>query len=144
VIANAGRTYCTVWGDILTGLAITKGIAGTVIDGCCRDVDEISAMDYSVWSLGSYMKSGKNRVRMAAAQVPVELCGTRVWPGDLICADGAGVLVVPARRAAEVAANAERIAEIETLIRAELDSGMPLAQARLRHGYNRAALRAAS
>jgi regulator of RNase E activity RraA len=54
---------------------------------------------YSVWALGPFMRSGKNRVRMAAAQVPVVL-GTgedavTVRPGDLVCADGSGVVTVP-------------------------------------------------
>lgn len=141
VIANAGRTYCTVWGDILAAVAVTKGIAGTVIDGCCRDVDEIREIGYSVWSRAGYMKSGKNRVRLAATQLPVEIGGTTVCPGDLICADGAGALAVPAARVAEVTEQAEQIAAIETLVRADLAAGVPLAQARAQRGYNNAALR---
>jgi regulator of RNase E activity RraA len=140
VIANAGRTHCTVWGDILTGLALARGVAGTVLDGCCRDVDDIRALGYSVWSRGGYMKSGKNRVRLAAVQQPVEIAGTTVRPGDIICADGSGALAVPAERAAEVCGKAAEITRMERAIRADLDAGVALAAARQRHGYHAAAL----
>ncbi|WP_214103829.1 RraA family protein [Acrocarpospora catenulata] len=140
VIANEGRTHCTVWGDILTGVALARGIAGTVIDGCCRDVDDTRELGYSVWSLGGYMKSGKNRVRLAEVQVPVVVGGVLIRPGDVVCGDGSGVVVVPAELAADVADRVERIAAMEALVRADLDEGVPLAEARRRRGYNAAAL----
>jgi regulator of RNase E activity RraA len=140
VIANAGRTHCTVWGDILAEVALTRGIVGTVIDGCCRDLDEIRELDYPLWSLGAYMKSGKNRVRLAAVQEPVTVGGSIVRPGDIICGDGAGVLSVPAERVIDVAAQVTRIVGMEQRVRADLDRGVPLCEARRRHGYNAAAL----
>lgn len=141
VIANAGRRDCTVFGDILAEVALCRGIPGTVIDGCNRDVDDIRRLDYSVWSLGSYMKSGKNRARLTAVDVPVEVCGTTVSPGDLVVADGSGVVVVPAAQIAVAAERAEWILEVEGHIRADLDRGVPLRESRRRHGYHRAALR---
>ncbi|SDC96877.1 RraA family protein [Actinokineospora iranica] len=143
VLANAGRTHCTVWGDILSEVALRRGVAGTVIDGLCRDLGDIQALDYPLWSLGSYMKSGKNRVRMIAAQRPVTVCGTVVAPGDVVCADAAGAVVVPAAAAERVAAEADRIAVMEAAVRADAAKGMPLREARRRHGYNRAALSSA-
>jgi len=140
VVANGGRTYCTVWGDILAEVAQRTGVAGTVIDGCCRDLGEIRALGYPVWSLGSYMKSGKNRVRLAALQETVELAGAVVQPGDLICADDAGVLAVPAALAARVAEQVERVAAMESKVREDIARGVPLRESRRRHGYNMAAL----
>ena len=61
VIDNAGRNYCTVWGDIMTYTAKTKGIAGTLIDGVCRDVDGIKKVDYAIYTKGKYMVTGKER-----------------------------------------------------------------------------------
>jgi regulator of RNase E activity RraA len=140
VIANGGRTYCTVWGDILAEVALHRGVAGTVIDGCCRDVDDIRGLGYSLWSVGTYMKSGKNRVRLVAVQQPVTLSGTRVEPGDVVCADGAGVVVVPAGIAARVAEGVRRTTDMEALVRADVARGVPLAAARAAHGYNAVAL----
>src|SRR5690625_3776530 len=55
VLDNEGRTDCTVWGDILTYLAVKKDIAGTVINGVCRDVDNIRELGYPMFSKGHYM-----------------------------------------------------------------------------------------
>lgn len=139
VVANAGRQHCTVWGDILTEVAQRRGVVGTVIDGCCRDLGEIRALDYPLWSVGSYMKSGKNRVRLVAVQQPVEVAGTRVEPGDLVCADDAGVLVVPAALAERAAELVLEVIDVETRVRADAAAGLPLREARRRHGYNRPA-----
>ncbi|HZB33775.1 MAG TPA: RraA family protein [Streptosporangiaceae bacterium] len=140
VIANAGRTHCTVWGDILSEVANRRGVVGTVIDGCCRDLGEIRALDYPVWSLGSYMKSGKNRVRLVAVAEPIDVCGTTVHPGDLVCADDAGVVIVPDRLVKETAANVAKVVTMEAGVRADIARGVPLREARRRHGYNLAPL----
>ncbi|MFI6444904.1 RraA family protein [Kitasatospora sp. NPDC050543] len=141
VIANAGRLHCTVWGGLLSRFAAGRGLAGTVIDGVCRDLDESAACGYPLWARGGYMKSGKNRVRLAAVQVPVEVCGTTVHPGDLVCADASGVVVVPSAVAADVAATAEQITVMEEQVLTMMLAGVPLREARSRAGYNKVAFR---
>lgn len=140
-LANDGRTWCTVWGDILSALAQSRGIAGTVIDGACRDATEIMALDYPMFSLTAYMKSGKNRVRMVATQVPVTIGGTHVEPGDWLVGDNSGVVAVPAARRAEVAGLVREVEAMEARVIADVRAGIPLAEARRRHGYNRFALK---
>jgi regulator of RNase E activity RraA len=139
VLGNAGR-HCTVWGDILGRVALGRSLAGTVIDGYCRDVDGLRELGYSVWARGGFMRSGKNRVRMAAVQVPMAIGdgpeAVTVHPGDAVCADGSGVVVVPAAAAGEIAERVARIAAMEALVLAEVTSGVPLREARARHGYN--------
>ncbi|QNP68342.1 RraA family protein [Streptomyces roseirectus] len=136
VVANDGRTGCTVWGDLLTAAALRREIAGTVIDGVCRDVGAIRASGYPLWSLGTYMKSGKHRVRLAATQEPVVLRGVRIAPGDVLVGDDAGTLVVPAALAGPVAEKARLVTRAEDAIRADIAAGMPLAEARRRHRYD--------
>ena len=68
VIDNAGRTDVTVWGGIMTEAAAARGIAGTVINGACRDVGTSLAHNYPLFSRGRYMRTGKDRVRLAAAE----------------------------------------------------------------------------
>jgi regulator of RNase E activity RraA len=89
------------------------------------------------------MKSGKNRVRMRSVGEPVQMGGTRVDMGDVVCADDSGVVVVPRRHLDEVAEGVRQVAEMERRIRADLASGMSLQKARGRHGYDRTALRRA-
>jgi len=147
VVLAAGAADCTVWGDILSEAATRKGIAGTVIDGLCRDLDGTRDLGYSMWARGAFMRSGKNRIRMTATQQPVVFGrgaeAMTISPGDIVCADGSGVTVVPAGRLAEIAGHAERIGRMEDLVVADLRAGVPLREARARHGYNRMALRVA-
>jgi 4-hydroxy-4-methyl-2-oxoglutarate aldolase len=136
VIDNRGRTDCTVWGNILTEVAKVRGIEGTVIDGVNRDVAESSAIGYPIWSRRGHMRTGKDRVMLQAANVPVCLGTVRVEPGDVIHADGNGVVVVPLARALEVLATAEAIEHKESAILAEVRKGATLNEARASHGYH--------
>lgn len=135
VLDNRGRTDCTVWGDILTEAARQRGLAGTVIDGVNRDVDESRASGYPIWSRASHMRTGKDRVMLEAVNVPVCLSRVRVEPGDVIAADDSGVLVVPLSRVEDVLRVAEEIEAKEQRILGEIRAGMDLAEARRRHGY---------
>lgn len=147
VIANEGR-HCTVWGDILAEVAVAKGVAGTVIDGYCRDIDGIRDIGYSMWARGTFMRSGKNRVRMVATQEPVTVGADgdqiTVRPGDLVAADGSGVVVVPANLVDEVVDTVSRVAAMEQLVLADVRAGKPLRVARAEHGYNDVARRIAA
>ena len=62
VLDNGGRDNATVWGDILTEIAHRRGIAGTVIDGICRDVALCLELGYPVFSVDHWMRTGKDRV----------------------------------------------------------------------------------
>lgn len=136
VLANAGRTDCTVWGDIMTQYAGSRGIAATVIDGVCRDVSKALGDGYPMFSKGRYMRTGKDRVQVASVNQPVAISGARVCSRDIVVADANGVLVVPRARVEEVARTARQIEEVESQIRAQLDAGKTLKQAREALGYH--------
>ncbi|MEY9335560.1 regulator of RNase E activity RraA [Pseudomonas protegens] len=136
VIDNGGRSDCTVWGDIMTQYAGRKGIAATVIDGVCRDVGKALGDGYPVFSKGRYMRTGKDRVQVQALNQPISIGGARVCPRDIVVADANGVVVVPREHAREVAACARRIETVEADIRALLDQGQTLKQARETLGYH--------
>ena len=136
VLANAGRTDCTVWGDIMTQYAGSRGIAATVIDGVCRDVSKALGDGYPIFSKGRYMRAGKDRVQVAAVNQPVAISGARVCARDIVVADANGVLVVPRARAEEVALTARQIEAVESQIRAQLEAGKTLKQAREALGYH--------
>lgn len=136
VIDNDGRVDCTVWGDILTQYAVTNKFAGTVIDGVCRDVMKAIGERYPMFSRGRFMRTGKDRVEMAAVGIPVTIGDVRVRPGDAVIADANGVVIVPKERAQEVAAVARQIEDTEALIRKEIQQGATLKQAREKLGYH--------
>jgi 4-hydroxy-4-methyl-2-oxoglutarate aldolase len=141
VLDNDGRTTCTVWGDILTVCAQRRGVAGTVIHGACRDSGGIRELNYPLYSLTSYMKSGKNRVRMVARNVPVTVGKTVIHPGDLLLGDDDGVLAIPAALAERAIDTALRVEEMEGQVLREVKAGMSLQAARQAHGYDRYAFR---
>jgi regulator of RNase E activity RraA len=136
VIDNAGRTDCTVWGGIMTRTAAARGIAGTVIHGTCRDVPSILDVGYPMWSTARFMRTGKDRVQLAAVQVPLLVDGVTIRPGDWVCADDDGVVIVPTDRLDAVIEIAQRIEATEEAITAAALAGSTLTEARSTHGYH--------
>jgi regulator of RNase E activity RraA len=137
VLDNAGRTDATVWGDILTAMAHARGVAGTVIDGVCRDVARALDSRYPVYSRGRFMRTGKDRVEVADVGGPVSIGGVRVGAGQLLIGDADGVLAVPGDVEDELVDVCERIQRSEASIVADVLSGSTLAAARAAHGYHR-------
>jgi 4-hydroxy-4-methyl-2-oxoglutarate aldolase len=137
VLDNAGRKDCTVWGDILTTVAYRKGIAGTVINGVCRDVRLDLDLQYPIFSLGKYMRTGKDRVQVDAVNVPITIGQIRVKPGDILMGDADGVVVVPQEMEEEVLSLAQQIESVELTIRVKVEQGMRLDKARQEYNYHK-------
>lgn len=136
VIDNCGRTYCTVWGDILTTVAKRKNLGGTIIDGVCRDVDGIRDQDYPIFTKGYFMVTGKDRVECKSVGETVSICNISVKKGDIIMADDNGVLVIPVERAADVLEAARQIEKAEQDILKEVAQGSSLLSARQKFKYD--------
>jgi 4-hydroxy-4-methyl-2-oxoglutarate aldolase len=136
VIDNGGRENATVWGDILTEIAHRRGIAGTVIDGACRDVALCLELRYPVFSRSYSMRTGKDRVQLEGADVIVNIGDARVAPGDILRGDADGVIVIPRQHEFEVLDAAENVAAAEEAIRKGVRSGKRLEEARKELGYH--------
>lgn len=136
VIDNAGRDYCTVWGDLMTMTSLRNGIAGTVIDGVCRDIPLIREKKYPIFTKGVYMVTGKDRVYVDAVKQPVSIAGVQVKQGDILLGDDSGVLVIPQEQAQAVLDAAKAIAAKEAEIEKNLRAGMTLQKARANAGYH--------
>jgi 4-hydroxy-4-methyl-2-oxoglutarate aldolase len=136
VIDNGGRLDVTVWGDILTTVAHRDGIAGTVVDGVCRDVGRSIELGYPIFARANTMRTGKDRVAAEAYGEPVQLAGIRVEPADWIVGDADGIVVVPAVRVDEIVTAAEEITTTEDRIRDAVAGGEPLLVVRDRLRYH--------
>lgn len=136
VLDNGGREDATVWGDILTGIAHRRDIAGTLIDGACRDTDLARSLGYPVFSRSYSMRTGKDRVQLEASGTVVTIGQARVAPGDIVRGDADGAVVLPRAHEEAILATAEEIERAETLIRTALDRGMRLDEARREHNYH--------
>ena len=133
VIDNGGRQDKTVWGDILTFLAEKNGVAGTVIDGNCRDIHRCIEINYPVFSRGWSMRTGKDRVQLDQINIPVSIGDARVEPDDLLLGDADGVLAIPKDRVVELA---EEIEAAEEKIMEALRQGKKLYDARREFKYH--------
>ncbi|CAK40183.1 hypothetical protein CBS115989_3309 [Aspergillus niger] len=136
VIDNGGRTDCTVWGDIMTQYAGLRGIAGTVIDGVCRDVNRAIKNEYPIFTAGRWMRTGKDRVQVGGVNESVGIGKVRVNPRDIVVADANGVVIVPRHRAREVAEVAQKIEKSEEGIREMIMGGASIGEARKQLGYH--------
>ena len=136
VLDNGGRDNATVWGDILTEIAHRRGIAGTVIDGICRDVALCLELGYPVFSKDHWMRTGKDRVQVEATGGPVNIGDVRVAPGDILRGDADGVVVIPAAFEQQVLDAAEAVEAAEARIREAVRGGMRLDEARKQFKYH--------
>jgi len=136
VLDNGGRENATVWGDILTWVAHKRGVSGTVIDGACRDTHLSRDLGYPIYSRSYSMRTGKDRVQVEAMSCPVNIGDARVHPGDLLRGDSDGVVVVPKQHEDKILAAAEEIDRAEAQIRAFVNDGISLTEARKRLGYH--------
>ncbi|NMM62421.1 RraA family protein [Clostridium sp. P21] len=136
VIDNSGREYCTVWGDIMSQVAKQKGIAGTVVDGVCRDVKTIREVEYPIFTKGIYMMTGKDRVEVDAVNIPVGISGVKVCSGDLIVADENGAVCIPVSVVEKTLEIAKSIEEVEGRIVSAVKGGKTLKEARSETGYH--------
>jgi regulator of RNase E activity RraA len=136
VLDNGGRDNAIVWGDILTEIAHRRKIAGTVIDGICRDVALALELGYPIYSRDHWMRTGKDRVQVEAMNVTVNIGDARVAPGDLLRGDADGVLVLPKEHEARILAAAEEIHAAEDRIREAVRGGLRLDEARKQFRYH--------
>jgi 4-hydroxy-4-methyl-2-oxoglutarate aldolase len=136
VLDNGGRENATVWGDILTWVAHRKGIAGTVIDGACRDTHLSLELGYPIFSRSYSMRTGKDRVQVVAMNGPVNIGDALVNAGDILRGDSDGVLVIPSAHETAILTAAEEIDAVEQKIRSAVNEGRTLAEARKGLGYH--------
>ncbi len=136
VLDNGGRMDTTVWGDILTEVAHRRKLAGTVIDGICRDVALCRELGYPVYAKSHWMRTGKDRVQVEAVGGSVNIGDARIAPGDLLRGDADGVVVIPRDHEDSVLATAEEIHEAEERIREGIRKGKRLDEVRREFQYH--------
>jgi 4-hydroxy-4-methyl-2-oxoglutarate aldolase len=124
LVVNCSNFYeAGYWGDLMSLGAMTKGIAGLVIDGCVRDADDIEAMGFPVFSRGLCIKGTGNHGE-GTLNEPIIMGEYLVYPGDFIVGDRDGVVVIPQNRVAEVIEKAIARELKEENVRKELRKGL--------------------
>ena len=124
VLVIQGVMGCSNMGGQSATIAKRQGFIGAVVDATVRDPEQYRSMGWPVWCRGFTPITGKWRMQTVEVNGVVEICGVQVRPGDLVCADEAGVAFVPFDRAAEVLEIARKIDGADTKRKADIDRGV--------------------
>ena len=135
VIDNGGRLDTSCWGGLLALAAKTKGISGVVIDGACRDIDESRDVGFPVYARGAVPMTARGRVMQETYKQEIEFAGVQVHPGDLVIADGSGVVIIPRSKEEEIVRAAETVAATEARMAEGIRQGMSVLEALEKLGY---------
>ncbi len=109
VIDNGGKLEFSCWGGLLALSAKLKGVSGVVIDGASRDIDEARELEFPVYARSVVPMTARNRVVQESYNQEIQFAGVQCRPGDLVLADGSGIIIIPKEKEAEAVAAAEAI-----------------------------------
>lgn len=135
LMVDMGGEPISTLGGLASYASRRREAAGVVIDGACRDVDEIRATGLWLASRWVTPRTGKRRLRLQPLGVPVVIGGVAVAQGDLVVGDDTGIVVVPRARLDEVLARALRILAVDEAVEARLRQGESFADAAAAAGY---------
>ena len=109
VIDNGGKLEFSCWGGLLALSAKLKGVSGVVIDGASRDIDEARDLEFPVYARGVVPMTARGRVMQESYNQEIQFAGVQCHPGDLVLADGSGVIIIAKEKETEVVTAAEAI-----------------------------------
>lgn len=115
VVGTTSRSFDGFFGDILAEFVIQRGGVGVILDTGVRDVRDLRAQGFPVWSR-AISPQGTVKETVGAVNVPIQCGGRLVIPGDVVVADDDGVVMVSRKRASEVLeASRQRIDKEEAM-----------------------------
>jgi regulator of RNase E activity RraA len=116
------------WGGILSRAAKARDVAGTIVDGPTRDVEEANAVGYTVYARNTTARTARGRIHEAECQTQIRFGDRTVSPGDYVAIDRSGCVVIPAARIEDVLARAEDIFARSEKMAAAVANGTPVSQ----------------
>ena len=119
VVIDMGGYPGGIWGSAIGLDSLKWGVVGAVIDGTCRDSYECNLEQLNVWCTARSFNHVYGRVVNGGVNVPIQCAGVTVRPGDIVCGDDDGVLVIPREHAETVVQFAEAIHDADQGVRAK-------------------------
>jgi 4-hydroxy-4-methyl-2-oxoglutarate aldolase len=123
VVSHPGGVHCAGWGGLLSLGAHRRQVEGVIVDGPCRDVEEATDLGFPIYGTESTAVTARGRLIEEGWGGPVRFGGVSVRPGDLVVADGGGVVIVAAARIDEITGMARRIVEREAAMAEAVRAG---------------------
>ncbi len=127
VLVIQGVMGCSNMGGQSASIAKRQGFIGAIVDATVRDPDGYRDMDWPVWCRGFTPITGKWRMQTVEVNGTVEIRGVPCKPGDLVCADEAGIAIIPQDKIAVVLAHAQKIDAGDSKRKADIDKGVGIA-----------------
>ena len=134
IVVEGGGLPISTWGGMATCAAVEKGIAGLVVDGGVRDLEEIIEFGLPVFARHLAPTTGRTRLKVEAINYAITVDRIHIEPGDVIVADGTGVVVVPIGHIDEVLALAEAFDRDDGQAVEDLKNGLSFSEAMAKFG----------
>ncbi|HZI50558.1 MAG TPA: RraA family protein [Terriglobia bacterium] len=128
VVEHHSRADCAGWGGLLSKAAVVKGVAGVIVDGLCRDIDESRELGFPVFARGVIPATARGRVIETGFNGPITVDSVVVHPGDWVIADGSGVVFVSQPHIADVLTQAEQLVAREAVLLKDIEAGTPVSK----------------
>ncbi|MEA2977111.1 MAG: hypothetical protein QOF19_2631 [Alphaproteobacteria bacterium] len=135
VVDNGGRIDVAAWGGLLSLAAQVKKLGGVIVDGACRDIDESRDLQFPVYARAAVQVTARGRIMQQSYNEEIQFAGVQVHPGDLVIADGSGVVFIPLEKEQEVIAQAEALADREAKMGEAIRSGRSVVEVMESLGY---------
>ncbi len=129
IVIDLGGAACSTWGGMASLAAKVKGVAGLLVDGGVRDLEEMIAFDFPVFARHLVPTTGRRRLKVEAIGEPVEVDGVAIAPGDIIVADGSGAVCLPRAVAEQIVTHAEALQRDDEAAVAEIQRGLGFTEA---------------
>jgi len=127
IVIDACEGKDAVWGELASWSCKIKEIAGVVIDGAVRDIDDIRKIKLPIYAKYFTPTAGEPR-GFGEINTSIICAGQKVDPGDWIIGDASGVVVIPKKKAQEIANRAIDVYEKENRFREEIKRGSTLSE----------------
>jgi len=113
------------WGGVLSTAAKHKGLAGVILEGPARDIDESRALGFPVYARFATARTARGRIYEQEFNCPITVGNVEVNPGDLVIADASAVVFISDHQVNDVLEAAERITAKEAFMIEALQKGRP-------------------
>jgi regulator of RNase E activity RraA len=137
LMVDLGGAEVSTFGGLASLATVRRGAAAVIIDGACRDVDEMRAEGLWLASRSVTPTTGKTRLKLEAIGEPVTIGGVAVRSGDIVVGDDTGMVVVPRGEVDRVLAEADRMLAIDHAMERAIRAGKPFKEAAAEANYIR-------